>query len=215
MPYQREAEKQAAQEQPAAAGPEQPAPAPEQDLTQPQVMRGQYDMNKPSDPAEGMRMAQEQQRPGSAAAMGPDQDASPEEQAEYERAMGALSKIIYEDDNANEAITKMLSPQEKVGSVAKASLITIQQLDMKFDIDEVVIPELTQEAVGRIIDLYQNVHGEEFSDQEAQGALGATWEGIMELYGMDEADYAELTAGMSEEDFRGYEKQHKQFLGEG
>jgi len=219
MPYQRDSEKKAAAEQEAMAmeqqqQQQQPQASQGPDLTKPQVQRGQMDLNKPNDPAEGFRMAQEEQRPGQAAALGPEQEATEQEQAEYERAMNALSKVIYEDDNSNAAIIRMLTPNEKVGSVAKASLLTLQQLDMKFDFDEVVIPELTKETVGRVIDLYQNVHNEEFTEQEVQGALGSTWEGVMEMYQVDEEDYAELTAGMTEDDFRNYEKQHKQFLGE-
>lgn len=211
MPYQRESEKQAAmQEQ---------APAPEQQQQQlpsgqRQVVRGEMDPNRPGDPGEGMRIVQESNMPGAGSAMGPDQEASEQEQAEYERATEALSLVLYENPQTSEAVAKYLMPQEKVGSVAKASMMVIQQLDMKFDFDEVIIPQLTQDTVDRVIDLYENLHGDQFSDQETQGALGATWEGVMEMYGVDEENYAELTAGMSDEDFRGFEKQYKQFLGD-
>jgi hypothetical protein len=217
MPYQRESEKQAAQQQQQQPAPEQAAPeaaAPQQDLMQKQTMPGVFDPNKPGDPAQAVRMAQEQQRPGASMAMGEDQEASPEEQAEYERAVEALGKVLYEDDRTSAGIVKQLSPQEKVGSVAKASALVVQQLDMKFDFDEVIIPQLTEETVDRVIDLYENVHGEEFGEQEVQGALGATWEAVMQMYGIDEEGYADFTQGMSEEDFRGYEKQYKQFLGD-
>lgn len=218
MPYVRDSEKQ---QQQAQSMPQDPAMAPqdpaaaEQDLMARRVRRGQMNPNMPGSPAEGFRMAQEVSNPTEAAALGPEVEATPEEQAEYERAMEALSLILYENEQTSAAIVKQLNPQEKVGSVAKASMLTIQQLDMKFDFDDVVIAQLTEETVDRIIDLYENTQqDEEFTPQEAQGALGATWEGVMEMYGMDEDDYAQLTAGMTEDDFKGYEQQYKQFLGE-
>lgn len=225
MPYQRESDKQAQQQQqPQMAGPEQiaaPSASPaaaagsvEESMGQRQVVRGAPDLNAPNDAYEGFRMAQETVRPGAGAAMGDEQPATEGEQREYERAVNALGNILYSNEQGTTAILKQLTPQEKVGSIAKASILTIQQLDKKYDFDEVVIPALTQETVDRIIDLYENQHGEELSDVEAQRAFGAAWEGVMELYGADESDYAELTAGMSEEDFRGYEQEYKGYLGE-
>lgn len=209
MPYQRIADKEAAQQQ------QQQPVAPEQDLQQHQVRRGAPDLNAPNSPEKAFNMVQDQVRPGSAALMGPDQEATPEEQAEYERAVGALSKVLYENDQTSSAIVRQLVPEERIGSVAKASMLIIQQLDDKFDFDETVIPELTQETVDRVIDLFENSKlDDEFTEQEAQAALGATWEGVMEMYGIDEDQYAEMTAGMSQEDFKGFENEYKQYLGE-
>ena len=214
MPYQRESEKQAASAEQVAAPEPSPAAGMPESMGQRQVVRGAPDLNAPNDAFEGFRMAQENIRPGAASAMGPDQEATPEEQAEYERAMKALSTVLYENEQTNSGIMKQLTPEERVGSIAKASILTVQQLDKKFDFDEVVIPELTKETVDRMIDLYEAKTGEEVSDQDAQHAFGAAWEGVMELYGGGEAEYAELTAGMSEDDFRGMEREYKQYLGE-
>lgn len=213
MPYTRIDEKEAQQQQ--APMPQQPQAAPEEDLMKPRVQRGQPNLNAPQGAQEGFRMAQEMSRPGEGAAMGPDIEATEDEQAEYERAVSALSKVLYENERTSNAVISQLTPEERVGSIAKASMLVINQLDEKMDFDEAIIAELTQETVDRVIDLYENKHGEELTDADTQAALGATWEGIMEMYGMDEDSYAELTAGMSDDDFKGYEKQYKGFLGEG
>lgn len=226
MPYQRIADKQAAQQQqqpqpggpmPGQQGGPMPAPGAEapEDLSQRRVTRGAMDLNQPMTPSTAARMAQESVRPGAASIKGGDQEASAQEQDEYERALKALSKVLYEDERASDGIIQQLLPEERVGSVAKASMLIINQLDAKLDFDEDIIAQLTQDTVERVIDLFENTKLEdEFSEQEAQAALGATWEGIMEMYGVDEDSYAELTSGLSEDEFKGYETQYKQFLGE-
>lgn len=200
----------------------QPSPAAEvgeagmgtDNIAQKPITRGQYDLNQGASPLGGMQMAQNVSRPGQASVMGKDEPATQEEQAEYERAVEALQRVLYDDERASAAIMQQLQPKERVGSIAKASLLLIKQLDDRLDFDEVIIPQFTQDVVDRIIDFYENVHGEEISEQDAQRALGTTWEGVMEIYGVDEDTYAELTQGMGEQEFKAQEQQYKQFLGE-
>lgn len=191
-------------------------PAPQGDLRQSRITRGKEDMNTPQTPLNSMRKLQERVRPGEASVAGNnfEQDATPEEQAEHDRAIQALSIVLYKDERTSNAVVQQLSPKDKIGSVAKAAMMTVSQLDEQFDFDEVVIPELTLETVDRIVELYETVHGDEFSEKEAQAAVGAAWEGVMNAYGIEEADYAELTAGMSDEEFGQHEANYKQFLGE-
>lgn len=198
------------QTEPTAGAPQQEAPM---DLAKRRVARGRPDLNEGMTAEQGFNMAQESMRPGQGSLKGPDLEATEDEQAEYERAMAALSKVLYEDERTSNAVVRQLTPEEKVGSIAKASMLVISQLDQRLDFDEVIIPQFTQDVTDRIVDLYENVHGE-VSEQEAQRAFGATWEGVMEMYGVDENDYAELTAGMSDEEFQGYKQQYKSFLGE-
>jgi hypothetical protein len=192
-----------------------PSPAAQEgDKTKSAITRGAPDLNTPNSAAEGFRMAQESVRPGQGMASGPETEATPEEQQDYERATQVLSKVLYEDERTSEAVLKQLQPQEKIGSVAKTSMMVIKQIDEKIDLDEVIIPQFTQDVVDRVVDLYENAHGDEFSEQETQAVLGSAWEGVMEMFGVDEESYAELTAGMSQEEFGSYEQQYKQFLGE-
>jgi len=190
------------------------AEAGDKSLTKKQVVRGAADLNKGVSVEEGFRMAQQSVRPGQGSLLGPDSEATEDEQREYERAMNALGKVLYENEKTSDAIVKQLDPGEKVGGVAKASMLVLTQIDEKLDIDEVVIPQLAQDIVDRVIDLYENVNGDEFSEQEATAAMGATWEGLMEAYGIDEADYAELTAGMTDKDISGYKDQYKNMVGD-
>lgn len=146
-----------------------------------------------------------------------DTPATPEENAEYDRALGGLSKILYEDIGTSGAIIDMLQPEEKVGSVAQATIMVLTQMDNKMDLNENVFAELTRETVDRIVDLGEQTKGMAFSDEDVRNALGAAWEGILQIYGdpdSAQADLEELTQGMSEEDVMAQANQYKQFLGE-
>ena len=200
----------AAQQQPV---PEQEAPAP----AGPQASRAPRgdlsDMNTPASPNKGKGVADSYTR-RSKGLMAEEEEATEEEQAELDRALGALSKVLYEDDNTSQSIQDQLRPEERIGSIAKASILLIQQLDEKLDLDEVVIAEFTQEVADRVIDMYEAKNDEEVTDEDAQKVLGATWEGVQELFGVDEDSYEEMTQGMGEEDINQYTQQYKQFLGE-
>lgn len=186
-----------------AAAQQPAAPAPRGDLS---------DMNTPASAGKGKQIADSYVR-RSGGLNAPEEEATPEEQAELERAVGALGKVIYEDDATSQAIQDQLRPEEKIGSVVKASLLVINQLDQQLDLDEVIIPQFTQEVTDRMVDLYEQKTEEEFSDEEAQKVLGAAWEGVLDMFGMDEETYEEMTQGMSEQDIAGYEQQYKQQLG--
>jgi len=189
---------------PQAGGPPPGAPQPQPGAAQPPPGAGEVDIDIPSQDA------------GSGQIGGADvdsmlEDATPSEQKEYERAMGALYKIMYEDDSASNSLIGQLSPEEKVGSVAKASMLLITQLDDKLDFDEAIIAQMTEEVVDRVIELGEAKFGEEmsFTDNESQAALGATWEGVMQIFGVDEQDSEQLTAGMDKNQKSALEKQYE------
>jgi hypothetical protein len=178
------------------------------------VVRGRFDMNTPPSAAEGRRLAQEKVRPGQGSlALGPaEEPATEEEEAEYKRAQEVLARALYSDDRMSNAVQQMLTPQEKIGSIAKATILVVKTLDDRYNFDEVVIPTLAQEATDRVLEIYEAKTGEDVSESEAKAIWGATWEGIMEVYGVDEEAYAELTAGMSDEQFGAYEAQYNELL---
>jgi len=146
--------------------------------------------------------------------------ATPEENAEYDRALGGLSKILYENIDTSGAVIDMIQPEEKAGSVAQAALMVITQMDQQMDLNETVFAELTKETVDRIVDLAEQTKGIKFSDADVRNALGAAWDGILVTYddpdnpGGNQRDLEELTQGMSEEDVQAQTQQYKQFLGE-
>jgi hypothetical protein len=140
--------------------------------------------------------------------------ATEEDQAEYQRATDMLSRVLYEDMKTSTAVIDALQPENKVGSVAQAAMLVMKSLDEKADLDENVIPQMTMDVVDRLIDLGEQTKGMQFSDDEAKNALGAAWEGVMQMYGEGDAnDFAEMTQDMSDEELKGQTDSYKQFLG--
>lgn len=142
-----------------------------------------------------------------------EEQATPAEQKEYERALGALSKVLYQSEETSNSVLGQLHPSDKVGSIVKTSLLLLNQLDDKLDMDEVIIPEMTMEIVSRVTELAEAQNPEmALSEKEQQAALGAAWEGVMETYGVDEADVQGVSTGIDESQLSALQQQHQAAL---
>lgn len=141
--------------------------------------------------------------------------ATPREQAEYERAVKAMERILYSEDRLADAVMKQIDPNDKVSSTTKATALLIQQLDEKIDMDETVIPQVTMDAVDTVTELAEARFGMEFNEQELQATMGATWESVMAMFGVDESDYAQLRASLTDEDIGKLRTSHQGFLSQG
>ncbi len=120
------------------------------------------------------------------------EQAEPEEQKEYERSMNAMAQVLYSNEKTSNAIVDQVDPNDKVSSTAKVSMLFMQQLDEKINMDESIVSQMTEETVTRIMELAENRHGLEYDESEAQVILSTTWEGISQLFGMDETGHSEL-----------------------
>ena len=146
--------------------------------------------------------------------LGVDEEAAtPREQAELDRAVAALERILYESDNAGNSLMQQVSPEDKVGTAAKASILTVNLIDEQIDLDEIIVAQFTQEVVDRITELAEARYNMEYTERDLQATLGATWEGVMEMFGVDEADYQQFAGTFSEDQVSSLEKTHKEFLG--
>jgi len=141
-----------------------------------------------------------------------DEEPTPEEQAAYEKAVDELHQVLYEDEERTAGFVQMLDPQDKIGSTVKTSVMLLKMMDEKSDLNENIVAELTVDIADRMIELGETAHDMTFSEKETQAVAGATWEGVMQLFGMDEESMSQMTQGMSEEELGGYEKQYKEFL---
>lgn len=123
-----------------------------------------------------------------------EEQATPEEQQEYERAMKAVAAVLYENEKASNSIVDQVNPNDKVSTTSKVAMLFINQLDQKIDLDEVVVADVTQEATARIMELAENRHGMQYDEREAQIIIGSVWEGVSEMFGggQDEAGHSEL-----------------------
>lgn len=128
-----------------------------------------------------------------------EEQATPEEQAEYERAMKALASVLYRNDRTANAIVDQILPDDKISTTTKASILLIQQLDEKINMDEAVVAQMSQEVTARLMELAENRHGMQYGDREAQVIMGSVWEGVQELFGMEKQDAEALMAGIGGE----------------
>ena len=148
----------------------------------------------PGGPAPAPAQATRQVDPGAAAVPGQlpkgfeEEDASPEEQKEYGRVMQAVAQILYANDQIANSIVDQIDPNDKVSSTSKVSMLLIQQLDSKVNMNEVVVPEVTKEVTGRIMELAEARHGIQYGEREGQVIIGSVWEGVQQMFGMEQEE---------------------------
>ena len=186
----------------AAAMPPRPSPT------------GDHDLNRPRDTREAVRATGLAMQPGASNVHAPDQPATPEEQAEYDRASAALQQALYENSETRVAVASMLRPEERVGSIAKAAMMILTTLDNENDFDEVTLPSLLEETVDRLEEIYEAKTGEDLSDNDSKAALISAFEGLMEVYPVQPDDYAQLTQGMDNTEVDGMEDEYRSALRE-
>lgn len=126
--------------------------------------------------------------------------ASPEEQKEYERAMGAMYTALYKNPQVGKAVIDHIQPTAKVDSTAKACILFYTQLDSKLNFDTSIIQEFTQDLVQNIIDFAERAKKLQYNEKEYQAILGSTYEGVLDLYGVSKEDAQEFLASRPPEE---------------
>jgi hypothetical protein len=140
-----------------------------------------------------------------------EEQATPGEQAEYERAMKALAQVLYQNDKMAAAMVDQIIPDDKIGSTTKASLMLIQQMDEKLQMDESIVAQFSVEVVERLTELAEARHNMEYGDRELQVIMGAVWEGVQQMFGMEQQDAEALMAGLGGEGIADLKQQHEAF----
>jgi len=140
-----------------------------------------------------------------------EEQATPGEQAEYERAMRALAMVLYQNDKIAAAMVDQIVPDDKIGSTTKASLLLIQQLDEKLQMDESVVAQISVEVVERLTELAEARHNMQYGERELQVIMGAVWEGVQEMFGMEQTDAEALIAGIGGEGMADLKQQQEAF----
>lgn len=141
------------------------------------------------------------------------EDASESENREYERAYAALEEMLYDVDGTAKGISKMIDPNNKVESTIKANLTVLNQLDEGVDLDEIVVPQITQDIVDKVSELGEARYSMEYSERDLQATLGATWEGALAMFGIDPEDYKNFMTGYDENQIGQLKSAYQGFLG--
>lgn len=102
---------------------------------------------------------------------------------EYQKAVQALHVVLYKNEQTGRAVLSQLSPQDKVGSLARCAVLIMQQLDKKLNFSDAIIPLMIITVVDRLLELADRVKKIKFSDQESAAVVNAVSQGVKALYG--------------------------------
>lgn len=150
---------------------------------------------------------------GAVAADG-EEPATQEEQDSYDEAMEMLYKMLYVDDKTSATIVDMIQPNGKVDSIVKASVLIIQQLDTKLDLDASVIPELVMDVPDRLIEIAEKSKRMTFSEGELKAILGSTQEMVMQVIDVDAGEARRMMDNVSPEQKAQATRDYQKFLSE-
>ena len=141
------------------------------------------------------------------------QQGDPREQQEYERAMRAMAKVLYGNDNTANAIVDQIQPNDIVGTTSKVGMLFIKELDRKINMDEAVVAEITRESVERIAELAEARHQVEYKPSDMEKIVGATWEGVQSMFGNEDVQgFTQTVQGMAPQDLQTLKEQQEAIL---
>ena len=144
------------------------------------------------------------------------QQADPQLQQEYARAIRSMAKVLYSNDQTANSIVDQIRPDNLVSDTAKVATIFIKELDRKINMDENVIAEVTRESVERISELAEARHQIQYSMPDLEKIMGATWEGVQSMYGNTDVEgFTQTVQGMRPEDLQALQQQQQQILNQG
>ena len=143
----------------------------------------------------------------------PEETPTPEEQDAYDQAMSMVSEIIYNNDQAHDAVIKQLSEGEPAEAVAHVTSFIITQLEeaLKGQLNEVIIIPLADEISNSLLELALEAGIFELTDKIVMGAKGAVMRVLFEDYGIEEDQMESMLQGVTAGDV---ETLHSQFGGE-
>lgn len=121
---------------------------------------------------------------------------------------------MYTDQKSSQAVFDMLQPEDKVGSVSRAAIMLVKMLDDKLDMPETIISEITKDAVEQLVDLAERGKQMALSDQEQEQAMGATWEGVLEVFGQPVEEMRQFAQANQKEAQKGMGQVQSAFNGQ-
>lgn len=142
---------------------------------------------------------------------------SPGLKEEYDRANELLVKSLYGSpgDALAQAVLKGIlpDPQHKIRSVVHVSLMLTTQLHKKLgDFPPQLVMPFAKDVVAHVMDLGQEVKGLKYSEQESVAILGATYEGLMRIFGVNRGQAKKAGQLLGKKALLAHSAKHKQAL---
>lgn len=129
------------------------------------------------------------------------ENATPEEQKEYENVLRAVSVVLYDDDKTHNSMMQMLQASgEPTEGIAKAAVTLITQVDKQVQIPEVVLLDLAGDVFDMLNELGNKAQIFNLTPEQEKVGLAATQETLLRSYGLSEEDLTNLAQGLGQQD---------------
>jgi hypothetical protein len=138
-----------------------------------------------------------------------------EEQADYNRAIQAVSKILYADDKMHQSIVGKINPKDYFNSLTQLVLLIITQVDKKIDIMDSVILGLVPEVTDRVVEIAEKVGRSTIPDKQVMRIATASQEALMSKYDVKKEELEEMQLNVSPEERVKYEEHYQGLLADG
>ncbi|HWV16049.1 MAG TPA: hypothetical protein VN030_11530 [Cellvibrio sp.] len=127
--------------------------------------------------------------------------ASPEEEAEMQRAIAALSEVIYQNDNSYNAVIEKLQSKDvpPLNKLIDTTVSLVTQIDKKINIDEAIILPFAADAYQRIYELAETGKLFTLEDDLVRKGLMAVLQIVIESYGVSPEDFNEYAESLGQE----------------
>jgi len=120
-------------------------------------------------------------------------------QKEMTRGLQGLSEALYSNEKTSAAVLKMVTPEDKIGSAAKAAMFTVSQIMEKGQLAERIAVPLIVVAADEIMQMAEAA-GNPYSEDDAKNVTMAAAEMMLSAYGVDPARAQAMAEQASPED---------------
>ncbi len=127
--------------------------------------------------------------------------ATPEEEAELQRAQGALGEILYKNESSFQSIVKKLSAENvpPLNRLIDTTVFLVTEIDSKINLDEVVILEFTGVVYDAVCEVATTAGAMQLDDNAIKQGLMMSLQVVMESYGVDEEEFNEYAESLGEQ----------------
>lgn len=126
--------------------------------------------------------------------------ASPEDEAELKRALGAFAAAVYKDDNTfNSIVQKLKNPDiPPINKLSDTTISLVTQIDKKINIDEGVVLPFTATVYDKIYEIAQTAKAFTLPDDLMKKGLMVTLQLTIQAYGVSPEEYNDFCEHIGE-----------------
>lgn len=128
-----------------------------------------------------------------------EQEASPEEQQQYENALAAISEALYENDQTFEGIEKMLQSGDPIDAITRAGVTLITEVDKQINMPEAVLFAVVPDVFDMLVEIGTRAGFFEMDDEQMKLGLATFQETLLRAYGVSQEDYMAISQQFNEQ----------------